>query len=458
MKRSNRIGAPAFLLAAAMIAVGPVQAQDKATRQKVEELEQRQEKVDRELRELREEMKKDEGQEQEVERRQGILTEELRRLRDAISLPETKELKSAYGLGPAASKVYGVERGLSIGGYGEANFRNVVSDRRDKSGKETKDEFDFLRLVMYLGYKFNDWIVFNSETEFEHATTGRSGSVSVEFATLDFLLHPMANVRGGLLLVPMGFLNEMHEPAFFHGNVRPPVEQSIIPSTWRANGFGLFGELAPGLQYRTYGIVSLDAKKFSSSGIRSGRQNGGNELADDWSWVARLDYSPIDELLVGGSALLGDSGQGQEFAGEEQAVFTQMYEAHAQFKMHGVELRALGAVIDLDDARHVSDDVGKRVADTMLGWYGEIAYDVLSVAAPDSGHYLAPWFRYSRFDTQNSVPAGLTADDAQDREVVELGLSYKPIPQVVLKVDYRIQDAEADTLPDELRIGGGFVF
>lgn len=458
MKASSRMGLSACLLAASVFAAGTAHPADKATQSKMEELEQRQEQLDRELRELRQEMKKEEGDDQEVERRQGILTEELRRLRDAITLPETRELKSAYGLGPAASKVYGLERGLSIAGYGEANFKNVVSDKTAADGKKVKDEFDFLRLVLYLGYKFNDWILFNSETEFEHASTGKSGEVSVEFATLDFMLHPMANVRGGLLLVPMGFLNEVHEPPFFHGNVRPPVETQILPTTWRANGFGLFGELAPELQYRTYGLVSLDAKKFSSSGIRGGRQSGSKELADDWSWVARLDYSPIEGLTFGGSTLLGDQGQEQSFAGKEQAVFLQMYEAHAQLHTHGLELRALGAVTDLDDARHVSAEVGKTVADTMLGWYTEIAYDVLSVAAPDSGHYLAPWFRYSRFDTQNSVPAGLTADDTQDREVIEFGLSYKPIPQVVLKADYHIQDASGIALPDELRLGGGFVF
>jgi hypothetical protein len=103
------------------------------------------------------------------------------------------------------------------------------------------------------------------------------------------------------MLVPMGFINELHEPPFYHGNRRPPVETQILPSTWRANGAGIFGELLPGLEYRTYGITSLNAKGFRADGIRGGRQSGNREFADDWSWVARLDYTPLPGGLIGGS-------------------------------------------------------------------------------------------------------------------------------------------------------------
>ncbi|MBI4516156.1 MAG: hypothetical protein HY699_10130 [Deltaproteobacteria bacterium] len=460
-----------FLMVTVTVAVtaaaAPARAQDAGARERMKELERRQEQLADELQRLRQslEQQKTEKKVEEVERRQGILTDELRRLREAVVLPETRELKSAYGLGPAASKVYGLERGLSIGGYGEANFKNVVSDRGS-----TRDEFDFLRLVLYAGYKFNDWIVFNSETEFEHASTGKKGEVSVEFANLDFLFHPMANLRAGLLLVPMGFINEIHEPPFFHGNVRPQVEQQVLPSTWRANGIGLFGELLPGLQYRTYGVTSLDAKKFRSGGIRSARQSGSGELADDFSWVGRLDYTLLPGASIGASAYLGEQGQNQDFGGVKADVFTQIYEAHAQVRARGLELRGLGALVHVGDAEVLSNDktinpragdpskLDQPVAEVMLGYYGEIAYDVLPLLMPDTAHYLAPWYRYSRFDTQNSVPDGFRADNTQDRNIHEVGITYKPIPQVALKLDYRVQDAKTGELPDEIRVGGGFVF
>ncbi|MGH7821912.1 MAG: hypothetical protein ACREQ9_19290, partial [Candidatus Binatia bacterium] len=245
----------------------------------------------------------------EIERRQEILADEVRRLREALVLPETKELKSHYGLGPAASKVYTLEKGLSIGGYGEYNYRKAVADEGT-----TRDEFDFVRFVLYVGYKFNDWIVLNTETEIEHAFTkstesSDAGEVALEFANLDFLLDPRANFRVGLLLVPMGFLNEVHEPPFYHGNDRPTVEREIIPTTWRANGFGFHGELFEGLTYRTYGISGLNALGFRSNGIREGRQRGNREIAEDLAWVGRADYSFLPGTLIGGSAYVGNSGQ-----------------------------------------------------------------------------------------------------------------------------------------------------
>ncbi len=420
----------------------------------LEELERRQQQLEADLGELRKavEEKKADTRVDEVERRQGILTEELRRLRDALVLPENALLKGSYGLGPAASKVYGISRGVSIGGYGEFNYKSIVSDRGSAN-----DEFDFLRFVLYVGYKFNDWIVFNSETEFEHATTGADGEVSVEFATLDFLFHPAVNLRAGLILVPVGFVNEVHEPPFFHGNLRPQVEQAIIPSTWRSPGIGIFGEPIPGLEYRTYTLVSDDAMGFSSAGIRGGRQSGSKARADDWAWVGRLDYS-IAGATVGGSVYVGEQGQNQDFAGEKIDALLQMYELHAEAKFYGLELRALAAVTDLGDADTISVEVGDTVAENTFGWYAEVAYDVLPLIFPETTHYLAPWFRYSQIDTQEGVPDGFDRDPSRDRDIFEVGLSYKPIPQVVVKLDYRNQDNAAGDEPDEIRIGAGFVF
>jgi opacity protein-like surface antigen len=77
---------------------------------------------------------------------------------------------------------------------------------------------------------------------------------------------------------------------------------------------------------------------------------------------------------------------------------------------------------------------------------------------PDSEQYLAPWLRYSRYNTQEDVPSGFVADDEQDREDLEVGFSYKPIPQVVVKTEYRYLDAKEGDRPDEYRLGAGFVF
>ena len=389
----------------------------------------------------------------DLEHKIEVLTEELRKLKEEQTVPEKPEYKSTYGLGPAASKVYGKEQGLSIGGYGEFNLKEVVSD---KDGNN--DVFDFVRLVAYLGYKFNDWIVFNSELEFEHAATD-NGEVEVEFGTLDFLFDPRINARAGLLLVPVGFINEIHEPPFYHGNQRPEVEQRIIPTTWRANGAGIFGEIGP-VRYRTYVVSSLDASGFTSADIREGRQEGSQEIAENFSWVGRVDYVPLNGFVLGGSAYLGNSGQHQHFSGTSPDVFTQLYEAHAEYKRYGLEMRALATILEIDNAAQLSADpaIAQTIANTSLGYYAEIAYDVLPLVIQGTTQYLAPWFRYSRVDMQHDVPSGFAKDEQQDLQVFEVGLDYKPIPQVVLKLDYRNQDPEEGNLPDEVRLGAGFVF
>lgn len=421
------------------------------------EVEEQQREVDR----LREEIQKQKPVAQQVgetERRQGIFAEELRHLKEAIVLPETKELTSTYGLGPAASKVYGRDRGLSIGGYGEANFKNVLSDRGN-----AHDEVDLARFVTYVGYKFNDWLVLNSEIEFEHASTEEHGAAEVEFLTLDALLHPAFNLRGGLLILPMGFINEIHEPPFYHGNERPLVETRLLPSTWRANGFGIFGKLGAQVDYRVYGITSLDAKGFHSDGIRGGRQSGGLDLAEDWSAVARVDYEPVLGVTFGGSAYIGDQGQNQLYGNDEQGfvhagVLTQIYELHSQARWRGLELRALGVVTQIDDSAILSRDatINQPIGQTQLGYYGEVAYDLMRLF--DRTDYLAPWFRYSKVDPQYSMAAGVHRDPTRELDAIETGLSYKPIPQVVLKLDLRFLDGPHVSVADELRIGGGFVF
>src|SRR5207245_6852458 len=132
------------------------------------------------------------------------------------------------------------------------------------------DLLDLERAVLYFGYKFNDRTLFNSEIEFEHAVAGEGekGEVAVEFAYVDFRATKRFGLRGGLLLVPVGFLNELHEPPIFHGALRPEVETDIIPTTWSENGLGFYGVAGP-VSYRAYLVTSLRAAGFSAEeGIR----------------------------------------------------------------------------------------------------------------------------------------------------------------------------------------------
>jgi hypothetical protein len=227
----------------------------------------------------------------EIERRLEILAEEVENLKVGEASATVSRDGEWSGLGPAASKVYAKEQGVSIGGYGEALLEFFDDEREDGLPADKTDRFDFLRAVFYFGYKFSDSWIFNSEIEYEHASTSEGGSVAVEFAYLDYLYRKQLNLRAGLVLLPMGWLNELHEPTVYLGAVRPQTERRIIPTTWRENGIGAYGVLG-GFSYRTYVVNGLDASGFSAGGLRAGRQKGSKAKAEDFAWVGRLEGLP----------------------------------------------------------------------------------------------------------------------------------------------------------------------
>ena len=407
-----------------------------------------------------------------LEEKTDVTIDEIDSLRKIFAVPEESGLASYSGLGPAASKVYQRDSGLSIGGYGEVRFRGQVADK-DKS----QNVFDALRMVLYAGYKFNDWIVFNSELEFEHGGTGGGGSVSTEFMTLDFLFCDCFNVRAGLVLVPMGIVNEIHEPTFYFGAARPEVERRIIPSTWRENGAGLYGTIAERVDYRIYAINGMDASGFGDNGLRGGRQKGSEALADHWAVVARIDAELIRGVDVGGSIYHGKSGQNGSITrdvNDETDTLnvpdsdTTIWEVHGRATYAGVTVRGLFTQSILSDTALLSLATGDTIAQTMQGGYLELAYDVMPLILPDSEMTLEPFYRYERLDTQHKVkesaiaalaPEGTTTRNAnRDQTIHVVGLQYKPHPQVVIKLDYRNINSAGKELPDEVQAGIGFVF
>jgi hypothetical protein len=398
----------------------------------------------------------------ELERKLDVLTDELERTRvESAGVGETT-LESSYGLGPAASKVYQISRGLSLGGYAEGVYTAFVADKGDK-----KNQIDFLRFVLYAGYKFSDRILFNSEIEIEHASTGESGSVSVEFATLDFMLADWANARLGLMLIPMGFVNEIHEPPFYFGTHRPELERRIIPSTWRENGAGLFGNLfGEQLEYKLYVVNGFDATGFNESGLRGGRQKGSKALAEDFAGVGRIDWRPLPGVLIGASGYVGNSGQNQTDADTGlglPAALTAIWDVHAQYRARGLHLRGIFTQATVNQASQLNVAIGNApggtgVAEEMLGAYGEIAYDVWQWISPGSEMTLEPFYRYEWVDTQQGAATGFVRDERLRNQIHTAGFSYKPIPNVVLKADYRNVSAQSGSPADEINLGIGLVF
>ena len=383
------------------------------------------------------------GEVEELKREIDVLSKEIEALKTGQqkqSVEVTPALSGRqYGLGAAASKVYRAEPGFSIGGYGDMAYANR------RGGESTAD---LVRAVLYTGYKFNNNVLFNSELEVEHASTELGGSVSMEFAYLDFLLRPQANVRAGVVLMPVGFINEQHEPTAYFGVQRPTVERVIIPTTWSEIGAGLFGDVGR-VSYRAYLTTGMDSSRFEAEeGLHEGKQAGAEANAEDWAVVARADWHPIEGTLLGGAFYNGNSGQGRGFGGR-----VRLAEVHAESKFRAVSVRALAARASIGDAAAINAANGfagdESVGKTLGGWYVEGGYDL-----GNGNVSFIPYARYERFDTQRSVPLGFERNPLNNDRIITFGVAYKPIPQTVIKVDWQNRQKNRD----QFNIGLGYIF
>lgn len=388
----------------------------------------------------------------ELERRLELVTREIERLQLGRDVVEADS--SILGFGPAASKVYKVNRGVSIGGYGEILYENFSTERQNGTPSGARDAADALRAIVYFGYKFNDRLLFNSEIEIEHAD-----EAYLEFAYVDYMLSGSTGLRAGLLLAPLGLVNELHEAPVFLGTKRSVTESAIIPTTWRENGIGLFGG-NDDFAWRAYVMNSLNSAGFGAAGLRGGRQKGSTALAESLGLAGRLDYVGTPGLLVGGSFFSGPTGQARELEGREVKGGLLVWDLHVDYKARGWDLRALVAGANVGDAaelNRLNNLTGANgVGESMLGWYVEAGYDVLR--GTDSPHQLLPWVRYERVNTHRSVADGFSQNPARDLSVFALGTSWKPAPQVVAKLGYEIHENAASTGLNQWNIQLGWLF
>ncbi|MCW5979716.1 MAG: hypothetical protein KIT09_16675 [Bryobacteraceae bacterium] len=393
----------------------------------------------------------------ELSRQVEILAEEVERLRS--SEPEivvTDDQARQLGLGSSAASVYRRSEGVSIAGYGEMLFEAYDGENQSGAPVGTGNRLDFLRAIIYFGYRFNDKFLFNSEIELEH-----SNEISVEFAYIDWIARPELAVRGGMLLVPMGLTNEFHEPTAFLSARRSRTETNLIPTTWRENGAGIVGS-AGILSYRAYVVNGLRATGFTADGLRGGRQKGARALATDMAFVGRADVAPMPGVFVGASLYVGDSSQGEitNAAGNEFSVKTTIGEAHAQAQIRGIDFRALYARSSLTNAAELSLAKGLTGADgvgeAQQGGYVQIGYNIFSQVR--EGIELTPFYRFEKLDTQARVAPGFIKDPARDRTYHVFGVSFKPIPNVAIKADYEVTRNAANTGVNQFGLALGYSF
>lgn len=342
------------------------------------------------------------------------------------------------------------ENRLQFHGYGEFHYNNPQTGTMDQSATS---EADVHRFVLGWTYDFTPEIRLDAELDYEHAAR----ELELEYAHIDYDLCPTISLRFGSLLMPVGPLNEFHEPPLYYSVERPYVQRSIIPTSWQENGLGVVGRAGSGLGYRAYLVTGLNAMNFDGvDGIREGRSGSSEAKAEDLAGVARLEYATTAGLSMGASGYYGGADQSEPGLGD---VKVSMVALDARFRRGGVDLRGVFARDFLDGADSVAAVTGENVGEAMQGFYAEAAYDLLRRdAKPDTRRALFLFARYERFDTNAEMPTGLTADPAFDRKVITGGVAYLPIEKISLKADFEHWEDGADATLNRVNLGAAFLF
>jgi len=364
---------------------------------------------------------------------QGPHALEVADVSDAISASSTGQAQQVPSLGPPrqADETSAVSRTGPISGYMDFHLNKPQNEDAI---------WDFHRFVLLFNHSFTDRIRFVGELELEHAFVSgleSSGEVELEQAYLDFKVKPRFNLRAGMLLAPVGIINERHEPPSFFGVERPFVDTFIIPTTWFDAGAGVHGTIGSNWQYRGYLMAPLDATKITAEdGLGEATQKGFVSNARNVALTGRLENVSVPGLTLGASFWRGKTGF--NFRQAESSVGLVEFDGRYRAGVFGA--RGEFAQVFVDGAAELNDflqrttGVNPNIARQMRGFYLEPSVRPLPGLRQD----LAAFFRYENFDTQYRMPAGLLPLTQFDRSAWVFGGSFYPDPDVVFKVDYSI--------------------
>ena len=245
-----------------------------------------------------------------------------------------------------------------------------------------------------------------------------------------------------MFLVPVGILNETHEPNTFYGTERNAVEKNIIPSTWWEAGVAFSGELSHGFSYDLALHSGLDVSKegtVTSFKIRDGRQKVAEAQANDLAYTGRVKWTGMPGVELAATMQYQEDMTQGNIADSDGGT---LFETHAVIERGPFGLRALYAQWDLDgDAPKVAG------YDEQDGWYVEPSFRI--------NEHFGVFARYSEWDNQ----AGDSSIESEF-EQIDLGVNWWPHKNVVVKADYQWQDAESDSAKElnGFNLGIGYEF
>jgi hypothetical protein len=405
---------------------------------------------------------------EELEARVNVLAQQVVALQNEVA--ELKAQKASGTAAPAASAAPATasapvamaaaasqpESQVQWFGYGELNYSRPTNDAAAATA-------DVARFVLGASYAFDDKTRFFSELELEHAVSSAEdpGEVEVEQAYIERQISDRVFAKAGLFLMPVGLLNENHEPTRYYGVFRNFVETAIIPTTWREGGFAMQGNTRGGVRWDAGITTGFNLSKWDAtstegqeSPLGSIHQELAQASAGDLSVFGALNYTGVPGLRLGASVFTGEADQGQPGFDNNRVT---LWEGHARWNPGNWDLSALYAHGSISNTAPVNTTlVGNPtlIPEDFFGWYAEAAYR----ATLPNEWTLAPFARYEVINTASgyaSIGTGLTPDPLEDEKVFTAGFNLDIARGVVFKIDYLHFD-RADT--DRVDLGLGYQF
>lgn len=348
---------------------------------------------------------------------------------------------------------------LFKGGFGELHYLQPVGDNSNKNG-----QLNVHRLVISLGYAFSEKFHFFGEIAYEHVA-----EVLVEQVYVNYEVNHTLNLKAGLLPIPMGIVNQEHEPDCFNGVEHPAMNQYLIPTAWRELGVGIHGELNnKSLKYQLYLINGFatfkegEAKANGMEAFRPARQEGVKSFISHPNVAGRLQYDGIKGLQIGVSGYMGETqselyDQVSENVADSTVVNLNMLGVDFKYNKEDFYLRGEWVYNNISNTEAYNRKTNQDLGKAMMGYYLEIAYNILPKTLK-RGQQLLPFIRYGHYDTHHKVSTGMTRNKAYEKEYITTGLTYHWSKNVIFKCDYqKITDKNMKNY-DLFNIGINFVF
>lgn len=370
---------------------------------------------------------------------------------------------------------------LSLGGYGETVLsRNFYSDNvyrysdpQTYANDKSHGRFDIPHFVIYIGYDFGHGWKMQSEIEFEHTGTGTSiekefteagewevetekgGEVEIEQFWIEKTFFPQLNVRVGHIIVPVGGLNNAHEPLNFFTVYRPEGEDTILPSTWHDTGISIWGT-AGAWTYNVMMVAGLDPFMFERDSFINGAAGSPYEykVANNYGFAARIDNRSIKGLRLSLSGYAGNSMhnsypndlwntrygdvKGTTLIGAFDFLYRSkdknlIIRGNADYGYVGdaAIISTIKRNLTSNDAPYKKNPVGENACAVGV----EAGYDILHFNKKTKDQKLYLFGRYEYYNPY--IPGeGQQQYDFTAKHRVAVGINWYPVPEIAVKAEF----------------------